>query len=331
MDKFAKLSDEERKALIEEAANRRGVEPIIIEKDFWVCWTLKHLYTINEISSDIIFKGGTSLSKAYGLIERFSEDVDLTISKSVPIFKDLDPAGSKYPDKVRSKSRKFVSETILPCLEQELRCFFNKEINYKIEPSYNDKEKLLFHYPKVLDYQEASYIKPQIILEFGARGDIEPSGNKEIKPYIVDEFPELFDIPTCIIPTLAAERTFWEKVTILYAIYYGGQHGLKLNDRMFRHYYDVDIMSRSPIANKAIQNAELLDKVIANKRLYFKKDEASYDTAKIGSLKLFPDESLRKELLADYKKMDEMFMSDEPPDFNVIMTGIANLEKRINS
>lgn len=349
MDTFVKRPNEDKKAFIEETASRLGVAPIVVEKDFWVCWTLKHLYAIDEIAPYLTFKGGTSLSKAYGLIERFSEDIDLTISKSVPDF-----AGFGYPceDGItrNEQKRRFKSlekktpelvARIAALLEQALKQILGEGNHWKIECDVSDLQTLLFYYPKLFSYGrgygvgrygvglygegEQGYILPRVKLEFGAKGGTDPSDNKVITPYVANAFPDSFEIQSCTVPTLAAERSFWEKVTILHALY----NNEKLRDRMSRHYYDVYMMATKPLAERAIQDVDLLEKVVTNKSTYFGDKNASYGTAKIGSLKLVPEGELRQNLEADYKKMDEMFIG-VAPGFEEMMAGIARLEERIN-
>lgn len=360
MDNFAKLPDSGRKAAFSEAANLRNVNPVIIEKDFWVCWTLKHLYEIQELAPYITFKGGTSLSKAFDLIERFSEDIDLTISKDTPGIK-----GSQNPlehsisgkererrlDELRSRTQGFVKEAILPKLYANIKKAFGHENNWKLELDNEDKDQqtLLFFFPKTLEYDRRAevpndvvshnpertfskelfstngYIRPSVKLEFGARGDIVPSAKQTITSYTAEILPKLFKAPKCVIPTLNAERTFWEKVTILHAIH----HGSKLRDRMSRHYYDTYMLLEKGIADLALNNLPLLEQVILNKSVFFKDNKASYETAKIGSLKLTPPEELITSLYKDYNSMQLMFIGDAPK-FDDVLSQLSTLEKRIN-
>src|SRR5208337_3734481 len=163
-------------------------------------------------------------------------------------------------------------------------------------------------------------------LEFGARGETEPSNTQTVTAYVVEVFPELFTEKTCAVPTLSAERSFWEKVTILHALC----HGTKIRDRMSRHYYDTYRMDQKGITAKALDDIHLLERVVRNKSLFFRDTKASYETAKIGSLRFIPDNELLKALRKDYADMSEMFMG-EYPTFDTIINGLAALETRINS
>lgn len=353
MDKFNALPEEDRKAAFQEAATKRGVLPIIIEKDFWVCWTLRQLFSIEELRRHLTFKGGTSLSKAYGLIERFSEDIDLTISKDAPFLVDgTNPMEDAISGKERERRIKtlkgnaqtFVTEVALPVLEQGIKDALGQhgEWDLTLDDQDADKQTLLFHYPRLMNYGmgfgmggfgvgrygegEIGYIKPTVRLEFGARGEIEPSQSVSITPYAAEEFPQLFDSPATDVQTLAAERTFWEKATILHALH----HGTHIRDRMSRHYYDTYIMDQKGVAEAALKDTQLLEKVVRNKSLLFKDNKASYETATIGSLKLLPDDTKLAELKRDYAAMDAMFMS-EAPRFDVLIDGLKALEEKLNS
>ncbi len=268
MDLFAKQPYKDRDAVFKEAATRRGLLHIIIEKDFWVCWVLKHLYSIAELSPHITFKGGTSLSKAYGLIDRFSEDIDLTISKPIlGVTGSADPLEANISNNERDRridtlkmyTQRFVNEKILPKLQTEFQHSLETEKGWRLTLDDDDKDRqtILFFYPQSPENTQTMrrYITPHVKLEFGARGDPIPSTNQTITPYVADEFPQIFNDRTCLIPTLAAERTFWEKATILHSIHYG----VKLHDRMSRHYYDTYKLITGGIAEAALQDPSLRD------------------------------------------------------------------------
>lgn len=342
MDRFALGSNEDRLAFINEAAARRDVTPIIIEKDFWVCWTLRRLMEIPSLQENLTFKGGTSLSKAYGIIERFSEDIDLTIGRDAPMIADtLPPMEDGISGKERERRTKALKaaaqscvETIaLPKLKMAIASALGTEEGWDVihDPNDRDLQTLLFQYPKILNYGggfgegESGYIKPRIKLEFGARGEAEPSESRIITPYLAQEFPDELPEAKVQVSTLSVERTFWEKVTILHALH----HGTKLLPEMSRHYYDTMMLAKKGVDDIAIKNPGLLAKVVRNKSLMFSDNRASYGTAIIGSLCLVPNDDLRARLVHDYAAMAEMFMV-EPPSFEDLMTAIAALEAKLN-
>lgn len=342
MKQFAKRLDTERQDILQESANRRGIRDIIIEKDFWVCWTLDRLYALPELADHITFKGGTSLSKAYGLIERFSEDIDLTIGRSAPHIHDtknpMEPDISRKERErritmVKSAAQRFVAEIAMPLLNKAFGQSLETEEGWALELDEDDRDKqtLLFRYPVICSYggfsnafQTPGYIKPAVKLEFGARGEIEPHENRDIQPYVAEDFPDFFEQPIISVATLAAERTFWEKATILHALH----HGSKLRDRMSRHYYDTFVMAEKGIADVALKQPELLQQVVHNKSLMFRDSKASYETATMTELKLIPTDDMLPALKKDYAAMQEMFMGDVP-DFDTVMRRLARLEEQI--
>jgi len=351
MDKFVTLPEEDKIEALEGAATKQNLLPIIVEKDFWVCWTLKQIFEHEQLAQHLTFKGGTSLSKAYRLIERFSEDVDLTISRNAPyLAESADPMEVGISGKERQRrinalkgnARRFVAELALPILQKSFAEKLPDGWKLALDADDSDHQTILFSYPRLMNYGmgyglggygigrfgegETGYIKPFVRLEFGARGDIEPSENKTVSSYVAEAFPQLFDAPHCAVHVLTAERTFWEKVTILHALY----HRSTLRDRMSRHYYDTFIMAQKGIADAALRDLTLLEKVVRNKSLMFADSKASYDTAVIGSLRLMPQEEMLPELKQDYVAMQKMFIG-EVPEFESIMSELAKLEERISS
>ncbi len=353
MDKFANKPEAERHDLLQEAANRRDVAPIVIEKDFWVCWTLKRLFTDPALAPHLTFKGGTSLSKAYGLIERFSEDIDLTISREAPLLQDgaspMEEAISgkereRRIDALKQNAQRFVAEIILPNLQTSIAAQLGHAQSWQLtlDESDPDKQTILFHFPKTFNYgmgwdrarwdvglwddDEPGYIKPSIKLEFGARGETEPHTQSTLRAYVAETFPDLLPDAPVQVSTLAAERSFWEKVTILHALYYNQ----KLASRMSRHYYDTIMMAQRGVADAALRDKALLEQVVRNKKLLFRDAKASYDTAVFGTLKLVPPEELLSALKKDYEAMGEMFMGTAP-DFEEVLTALAELERKINA
>ena len=335
MDNFAKLSIEERDVYIQEAANRSGLTPIIIEKDFWVCWTLDRLSKIPALTPHLTFKGGTSLSKCYSVIQRFSEDIDLTISKNAPIVNQVPSA---FEDALLSNETKrriealsdaaklYVHAIALPQLADAITRELGESKTWQIflDDEDRDGQTIIFKYPS--SSNATDYIKPQIKLEFGARGDIEPNEMRDIKPYISSIISELGLVSNLKFATLSAQRTFWEKATILHALHHSPN---ELKDRMSRHYYDVYMLSKSGIGAAAIAQPELLEAVVRNKSLMFKDNKASYETAILGTLKLIPKSANLAKLKFDYAAMKEMFM-EPAPSMEDIIAELHALEGKIN-
>lgn len=348
MDNFARRAAENRRAYIDEAAARRDLTPTIVEKDFWVCWTLRRLMGAEELANQITFKGGTSLSKGYGIIQRFSEDIDLTISRFAPILCDVPPPmdaaisrkeRSRRAVLLKAAAQAYVRDRVVPTLFRGIAAALGTEKGWSLvpDPDDADAQTVLFFYPRAtghgFDYgndyggkPEGGYIEPRVKLEFGARGDTEPSELRSLSPYLAEEFPDELPDAMTEVPTLAVERTYWEKVTILHALHHNG----KLRGGLSRHYYDVVELDAAGVTQRALAQPELLDQVVRNKSLMFADGSASYGTACLGTLRLVPTEMLRAGLERDYAAMAEMFMSP-PPSFEVLMEGLATLEQVLNA
>lgn len=347
MDEFARLGAAERRAFITEAAARRDLTPIIIEKDFWVCWTLRRLVRSADLAGHMTFKGGTSLSKAYGIIQRFSEDIDLTIRRSAPLLQavasPMDAGITSNERQRRTKALKtaaqaFVETVAMPALAGAVEAALGTADGWSIEldPEDKDRQTLLFHYPRTSGYginyggawggdEGSGYIKPRIKLEFGARGEPDPHKARAIHPYLAEDFPDALPDSETMVDTLSVERTFWEKATILHALHHNG----KLRDGLSRHYYDLLLLDRAGVGDTALAEPALLDQVVRNKSVMFADASASYATAVLETLRLSPSDGIRDALKRDYAAMADMFMAD-PPAFKELLAGLAALEQRIN-
>jgi len=346
MDEFARRPAGDRRAFIEEAASRRELTPVIIEKDFWVCWTLRRLTTTPEIKDHVTFKGGTSLSKAYGIIQRFSEDIDLTIRRDAPLIDKvappMEPGISGKERERRTKALKaaaqaYVETVAMPALTKAIEAALGTAEGWSVEldPDDKDEQTLLFNYPRTSGWGNnwgsawdgdpgTGYIKPRIKLEYGARGEPEPFEARAILPYLAEEFPDELPDSQTLVPTLSVLRTYWEKATLLHALHHKGV----LRDGLSRHYYDLVMLDRAGVTADALSHAELLAAVVRNKSLMFSDKAASYDTALIGQLRLFPT-GMTEALASDYNAMADMFMA-APPSLPDLLEAIDGLEKRLN-
>lgn len=342
MEEILSATRDERARLFQTATDRSENirNRVIIEKDFWVCWALNRIFSNTTIAPHIIFKGGTSLSKCYSIIARFSEDIDLTLSKSyIGITEENDPIlasttsqrGKRLndlTDAVITKINNDVKPLLFNEFQKSLSQYFN-ENEWQLTTAENDEQTLIFHYPSCFEKISTGYIQTAIRLELGARGDNNPCETKTISPYIQQILPELFETSSGIpVTALTAKRTYWEKVTLLHAEYHrdATKH---IPSRLFRHYYDIVMMDHRNITRDALQDTTLLNDVVRNKINYFPSKWASYETANIGNLRLYPNEIFLELLRDDSQQMGEMFFGDRP-DFEYIMSEIKRIEEVIN-
>lgn len=310
---------------------------MIAEKDFWVCWLLGKVFATPDIPT-LIFKGGTSLSKAYALIDRFSEDIDLAFDRAALGFEgDRDPlqisgvnARNRVLDELTEASRAVIRDAFVPALESAVGAALSGTPNMVVDlPG----QVVTFAYPQAFDAEEYGaddYVLPSVKLELGARSDQYPAEERGIRSYAAEHFPDLFSAPACTVRTLAAERTFWEKATILHV-----EPNRPLESRatgwqrLSRHAYDLVMMSERGVADRAIARIDLLPAVCDHKAAFFSRGWAEYQTAKSGSLRLMPRDEFAGAMRRDYRAMREMFFS-EPPAWERILAELQSLEVRIN-
>lgn len=337
MNFFVTKLPAERDRLITEAANRLGYTPMVVEKDFWVCWLLGELFDLPEFKDHLTFKGGTSLSKAYNVIGRFSEDIDLAIHRSFLGFDgDQEPeSGSSKKEQARRIERlkeaciEAVGHRLLPLLKDRWTGVPTAPAPDRLELSDEDPQTILFRYPRCLEEKrESKYILPYVKVEIGARSDDWPLIGHKVHSYVETEFSGLLGDFGYAVKVLAVERTFWEKATILHAEYHRPAE-LELPSRLSRHYYDLYCLHRSEHSESALGSLNLLERVAEHKRIFFRRAWAQYEHAKPGSIRLSPPKSRLNALEEDYRNMSEMFF-ESPPSFREIMNGIAELEFRIN-
>lgn len=330
---FLQLPETERKLYIEQAAIQRNVSPIVFEKDFWVCWLLGILFH-SDFAQHLVFKGGTSLSKVFGVIARFSEDIDLSLS---PQFLKLEQAGTsrnqanKWMAKAEQACGIAVAQQIMPALEQYVLAELGKrETNWFefLTDPLTHSPVLLFHYPSS---QPAGfeYLKRSVKLEFGSLTDQQPTGRHNVQPWIAEVLPKAFPDWSCEVTALEVERSFWEKATILHTEYHRPADK-PTPDRFSRHYADTAALAQHSVASQAIARDDLRERVVSWKNQFFGSGWASYDTAKPGSFKLVPPKSRLADLKRDYQNMRDMYLQ-QPASFEEIIETLTELERRINS
>lgn len=335
MDQFANDTPEQRDEAFQEAAARLGMSKAIIEKDFWVCWSLKQLFALPSFGDHLIFKGGTSLSKAYDVIHRFSEDVDLSLDRTKLGFEgERDPGNPGLSGGMRKSllhelqeaSEAAVSGPLLAEIQTSLDASLEQAFLLSVDP--DDAQTLLFAYPSS-SKASGSYVKPIVRFEFGARGVHLPAEVREISPYVHQAFPDFLGSGRVDVKVLGVERTFWEKATILHMLYH--QDAAKpLADRMSRHYYDMAQLIGHEAKSRAVDSLGMLEQVAHHKSVFFKAAWAKYETAKPGSLKLMPKAELITALRRDYSGMREMIIG-EAPGFDDILGTIETFETEINN
>ncbi|OQK17374.1 hypothetical protein AU255_05695 [Methyloprofundus sedimenti] len=324
MKGVADLTAQERSELFNETAIRKGIIPAAAEKDFWICWVLMKIYTHPRLSELLRFKGGTSLSKCFGVIERFSEDIDLILdwtelTRTDPTQERSKTQQSKINLEINSQAQSFIKHELLPLIQAEVEGYCQAEIDE------NDPHTINVSYQPSFS---THYLRDQIRLEIGPLAEMVPFGHYSVKPYAAEEFPVLFKQPCVELDAIKPERTFWEKVTILHAEAHRPANKPQ-PCRYSRHYYDVYRMLGTEIEQVALENIELLEDVVKFKKRFYYSAWANYDLAVLSTIRLVPEDKVMASLKADYADMREMIFGDYP-SLEVIMTAISVFETRLN-
>jgi hypothetical protein len=331
MRNIARLSDNDRRELFRNTADKMGLNDAIVEKDFWVCFTLDYLFHRSPWKESITFKGGTSLSKAFHLISRFSEDIDLILDwrvlgygKDEPWEKRSNTKQDAFNKEANVRAEVFLSETFCPAvkagLSQEIGCEANVYIDEK------DKQTVIFAYPHLFMNTATLQV---IRLEIGALAAWTPAKTALIEPYAAKYYPKIFEQKETAILTVAPERTFWEKATILHHEANRPEH-LEMPQRYSRHYYDLYRMAATPVKEAAFSRLDLLKKVVDFKMKFYPRAWAKYPEAVPGTLKLLPPEYRFAALETDYNSMQDMLYGDIPT-FETVIAAVQELEKEINT
>lgn len=338
MDAFLQLPSSRRLLAFQQVDAAMGLQAVSVEKDFWVCWTLRELFSLPGIGEHITFKGGTSLSKAWKLIERFSEDIDLIVDKEVLGF-----GGDAAPDRAPSnKQRKARLENLMEAcrhwVQGVLQPAFAERVHeilgeagwrLEVDPDMADGQCLLFHYPSVFPSGAVGYVRPVVKIELGARSDDWPHETRPIQAYVIERFPALDAAAPFPARVLAAERTFWEKACLLHEeTFRPADKPRKV--RMARHYYDLWCLLRAGVGERALAETALFQRVTEHRELFFRFSWVDYTTHKPGTFRLVPPPGHVANWRADYQEMLGPMFFGQTPSFDEMMTAVAEFERVFN-
>ena len=334
LERFTSLSVEDRREALAVATGRLRRPVHLLEKDVWVVWTIQTLFHA-PFAEHLAFKGGTSLSKAYGIIKRFSEDVDLTYDIRA-LAPDLvgsadDPVPPtrsqqrKWTDEIRMRLPSWIEKAVIPAIEQQLS---EEKLRAQI---MQEAERLTIEYEAVTTH--SAYLRPAVLLEFGARSTGEPTEARGIVCDASGALPEL-EFPRATPRVMRAERTFWEKATAMHV--YCAQRHFRGGARFSRHWHDLCRLHDAGIATRAIANRELAQQVARHKSAFFPERDVAgawidYIRSVNGELRLVPDGEALGSLAGDYAQMvkDGLLLDDAEP-FDDLMTRCVRIEEIAN-
>lgn len=330
MDAVARAEARERRLAFEAAAQGLGMVPAVVEKDFWVCYVLDHLFRRSGLAGILTFKGGTSLSKAFGLIQRFSEDVDLILDwRALGYGRDepWEPRSNTEQERFKldatRRTEAFLEGDFAPRLAESLSEALGEEATVRVG---DEDETVWFDYPRT---HESPATLDSIKLEVGPMAAWSPSVEARIEPYDASVMPDGRGSMTTAVRTVSPERTFWEKATIVHQEAMRPE-SKRMPRRYSRHYYDLYRLGHSPVLERALNNTALLGRVVAFKEKFYRTPWARLDEARPGSIRLIPPAFRLAELETDYASMRPMLFGDFP-SFEEIVQYMGELEEKINS
>ncbi|MDC9614978.1 nucleotidyl transferase AbiEii/AbiGii toxin family protein [Xenorhabdus khoisanae] len=331
IDSYFSITPDEQRAVLGYAADKLGRSENVLEKDIWVCWALKTLFSLPE-APPMAFKGGTSLSKVFNVINRFSEDIDITLDYR-HFVNDFDPFSEnhsknklkKLSEHLKQQVHAYANEIVISHIKSELNNLPSSESHaIRIDES---GEKIWVSYPSVTEEADG-YLKSEVLIELGGRNIIDPNELHTVKPYVTELVPEL-EFPIGQVVVLSPERTFWEKATLIHV---ECRRGLRESaSRLSRHWYDLVMLARHEIGSRAMADRRLLEDVIRHKALFFNASYAGYEECLAGRLLLLPNNEILPVLKADYRNMVSAEMIyGTPPSFDELVEAIKQIEYGIN-
>ena len=335
MNGFMALSKERRRGIFEEASARLKLPSASIEKDYWVFLALDGLFSEPSLYPRLTFKGGTSLSKVWKIINRFSEDIDVVIERSsLGYCDDRDPENASTTSAQKKLSRELV-ESCAECIRKEIlpvleRYLSSTSCQVIADPADKDGQTLLVRYESILGPKPSAYITPSVRIELGARSGNEPVETAEIRPLVDEALPGMSWAKTAGVRALDPRRTFLEKAFLIHEECHKPVDKAR-KTRLSRHLYDVFQLIQRGYAEKAVRDTELFTRVLKNRRTVFRYSWIDYEGLCISSLDICPRDDCMEQWRTDYRSLCEEMIYGTPPDFNQLVSGIRAFANRFMS
>ena len=330
------LNDASRLTSINEASRISGISAKAIEKDWWVTLSLKLLFN-SPYARHFAFKGGTSLSKGWQLIDRFSEDIDISLSSEAVNIEYAERPSKTFVEQLKRAGCFFTSNELMEALKAEFRNSQVPEILYSIEAESvrsdmpdTDPQTLYVNFISLFDPKP--YLPDRVKIEFSVRSLKEPSIKRGMRSLLVTHFPnENYIEENCEILTIQPQRTLIEKMLLLHEEYNRDERGKMRTDRMSRHYYDLFQLGRQDFSSATLKDNDFIEEIIEHRKYYSRLKRFDYSTLKRGSIRIIPSDDVLKALEQDYEIMRAEMIYGHPPTFEEIFQSMKNLQDEINS
>ena len=328
MNNWTGLTTEERLTILANVAESKGIVDNAVEKDYWVSTVLRVIFSL-PYASAFVFKGGTSLSKGWALIERFSEDIDLAIDRDYLGFPGVKT--KKQRTQMRKESKKFISEILVPAVADKLKEYAPPGHCRVVLPAspVSDLDPVVFfvEYESILQ-RKTRYIPERVKVEISCRSLLEPFEKVALRSMIEDAYPDDdFSLPAFEVPTVIPGKTFLEKVFLLHEEF-NRPNGCTRAERITRHMYDIVKMMDKPFAREAMNNRTLYEDIVSHRARFTAWSGLDYATHGPRAIAFVPPARVSAMLRDDYRQMQEGFIYAGAPSFDEIMERLQELQNR---
>lgn len=329
MSKWLAFPDDRKVIAYTQIAEKTGMAAHAVEKDWWVIQVLAAIFEMQS-GKHLVFKGGTSLSKVWGLIDRFSEDIDLAIDRSFLGFDG--ELKKKEITALRKTANQYITETFFPELQKRMSNKGFNNLRWEIldsKESDQDPKIIMMYYPNVIE--SLGYIQPRIQIEIGCRSLREPFRLQSMNALIDEHYPETdFAMQAIEIPTVIPERTFLEKIFLLHEEFSKPAQSIRVQ-RLSRHLYDIYQLSKTEIANNALADKELYETIVNHRHQFTRVSQVDYNLHQPQTINPLPPQEIIKAWEADYNTMLTEMIYGDAPSFSKITEQLTNLKSKINA
>ena len=333
-DPYISLPPQEKWKFLDAASQSLDKQAFILEKDIWLCWVLEVLFSVPGLPP-MLFKGGTSLSKVYAAIDRFSEDVDVGFDYR-HLGEKLDPflpgtsrtAVNKLCDRLQLRVGQYAENAVIPSIRAAFEEVTSEPYGIRTDDS---GEKIWFRYPSVCKDADTgnSYVQREVLLELGSRLIVEPFEKHTITPEVA-VLSERVRFPAAKVAVMPLGKTLWEKITLMHVECNRDRVG-SLPERYSRHWHDVAVLAAHPAGQAALSDRQSLAEVVRHKKVFFHSSYARYDECLAGRIRLLPDSGKLLELREDYEQMRESgILNEDALDFDTVVERVSEVEKKAN-
>ena len=326
---FHDIPENDKKEIYKQVSNISGMADFAVEKDWWVVQTLSIIFEM-EVGQHLVFKGGTSLSKAWKLIERFSEDIDLAIDRKFLGFE------GELSKNQRTELRKAASRYVAGTFFDELQKKFQEKgllgvMFQLVETKDSDQDPRIIevYYPNVIE--TPGYIQPRILIEIGCRSLREPFSVQTFASLVDEEYSDSDFAQTPInVPTVNPERTFLEKIFLLHEEFHKPIEKIRVG-RLSRHLYDVYQLAKTDFAVKAVKDAALYETIVSHRYKFTRVGGVNYNGHQPQTINPNPIPEIIEAWKTDYKTMQDQMIYGDSPSFEEIIEELTKLKNKINA